>query len=301
LIKIKLTSLKHQIYLGNNMVIKLPINTVPLEETVFEKLANMSGIRNYPLKSAYDISRPVSLQHSLPIDNIKNSVLEILKNNQPAGWLSKSGNDNSYSGVSIVYNPTIDTQDKIHQTIGSDTNSGNEFFYNQVAHLTVKKNTYFDSYSFRKISPAITGALLNLIKEFRFSPIRSRIAIVDANYYNEKTADTFGWHRDERVFENLRINIPIITDPDCLFQMENLEPEFLEYGNVYSWDTNLPHRVFPAKKKNFQRIHIVLGFSPWFDYVEEEDAWVTNDFFGKKHPLDMLIDGEFHPLIKGLK
>jgi len=33
--------------------------------------------------------------------------------------------------------------------------------------------------------------------------------------------------------------------------MENSEPEFLEYGNVYSWDTNLPHRVFPVKKKTF--------------------------------------------------
>ncbi len=280
---------------------KLPIKAVPPELTVFEKLAGMSGIKRYPLKSNYDISRPVSLQHSLPIDAIKESVLEILKNNQPAGWLSKSGNDNSYSGVSMVYNPTFGADDKIHQTLGSDTNDKTEFFYNQTEHLAVKKNTYFDSYSFRKISPAMTGAVLDLMKEFRFSPIRSRIAIVDANYYNEKTADTFGWHKDERVFENLRINIPITTDPDCLFQMENTEPEFLEYGNIYSWDTNLPHRVFATKKKDFQRIHIVLGFSPWFDYIEEEDAWITNDFFGKKHPLDMLIEGDFHPKIKGIK
>ena len=74
----------------------------------------------------------------------------------------------------------------------------------------------------------MTGAVLDLMKQFRFSPIRSRIAIVDANYYNENTADSVGWHKDERVFENLRINIPITTDPDCLFQMENTDPEFLE-------------------------------------------------------------------------
>lgn len=280
---------------------KLHIKTVPPHLTVFEKLAGISGIRNYKLQSKYDVSKPIKLNHSINIDALKESVLDILQKNQPTGWLSKSGNDNSYTGVSMVYNPEFGIDDRVHQTIGSITNDKGEFFYNQTEHLTVKKNTYFDTYSFRKISPAITGELLNLMKEFKFSPIRSRIAIVDANFYNEKTVEKVGWHRDERVFENLRINIPITVDPDCLFQMENQDPELLEYGNMYTWDTNLPHRVFAKAKKDFQRVNLVLGFSPWFDYIEEDDAWITNDFFGKVHPIDMLIDGYFHPLIKGIK
>lgn len=280
---------------------KLHIKTVPPELTVFEKLAGISGIRNYPLRSKYDITRPISLDHSIDIDQIKHCVIDILKENRPSGWLSKTGTDNRYTGLSIVYNPDFTSEDKIHQTIGSDTNNKSEFFYNQTEHLSVKKNTYFDTYSFRKLSPFINGAFLDFMKEFNFSPIRSRIAIIDANYYEEKSADKFGWHRDERVFENLRINIPITVDDDCLFQMENTEPELLKYGSMYSWDTNLPHRVFAQTKKDFQRINLVLGFSPWFDYIEEEDAWVTNDFFGKMHPIDMLIDGYFHPKIKGIR
>jgi len=283
------------------MKLKLPISKVPPELTVFEKLSGLSGIRNYRPVSKYDITKPISLNHSLPIDAIRDSVLEILKNNEPAGWLTKEGPKKSYSGISLVSNPMFGKDDKNHQTLGSDTNSKTEFFYNQTEHLKVKKNSYFDSYSFRHIAPAVSGAMLDLMKEFKFSPIRSRIAIVDANYYNSETVDSFGWHRDERVFENLRINIPITTDPDCLFQMENSDPEFLEYGNIYSWDTNLPHRVFANKKKDFRRIHIVLGFSPWFNYIEDEDAWETNEFFGKVHPLDMLIDGYFHDKIKGIK
>jgi hypothetical protein len=45
----------------------------------------------------------------------------------------------------------------------------------------------------------------------------------------------------------------------------------------------------------------VLGFSPWFDYLEDEDAYVSNEFYGKVHPMDMLLGGHVHPEIVGLK
>jgi hypothetical protein len=280
--------------------IKIFVDSIEPEYTVFEKLAEVSNIKSYPIKPKFLAKRPIKLNHSVNLDEIKKSVLEILQNNQPSGWLSKSGRDNSYSGLSLVYNPDLIGEDNVSQTIGSDTNDKDQFFYNQKDHLQIKKNTYFDSYGFRKISPAITGELLKFLKDFRFSPIRSRIGIVNANHYNESTVSSIGWHKDEKIYENLRINIPITTDPDCLFQMKNLEPEILEYGNIYTWNTHIPHRVFANTKKDFQRINLVLGFSPWFDYIEEENAWVSNEFFGKMNPLDMLAEGYFHPNIKGI-
>ena len=36
----------------------------------------------------------------------------------------------------------------------------------------------------------------------------------------------------------------------------------------------------------------------WFDYNKEEDAWESNEFYGKKHPMDMFIDGD---IVEGLK
>ena len=33
-------------------------------------------------------------------------------------------------------------------------------------------------------------------------------------------------------------------------------------------------------------------------YIKEEDAWVSNEFFGEKHPVDMFIDGD---IVEGLE
>jgi len=46
------------------------------------------------------------------------------------------------------------------------------------------------------------------------------------------------------------------------------------------------------------RIFIVLGFNPWFNWLPEEQAWESNDFYGKMHPLDMLIDGLILPKVR---
>ena len=103
------------------------------------------------------------------------------------------------------------------------------------------------------------------------------------------------------MFENLRINIPIQTDETFLFELLNHKPVHLNYGDIYSWDTNIAHRVFPTTAENRSRIHVVLGFSPWFDYNAEEDSWTANEFFGKMHPIDMLINGYVHKDITGAK
>jgi hypothetical protein len=86
-----------------------------------------------------------------------------------------------------------------------------------------------------------------------------------------------------------------------MFQILNKPSEHLYYGNVYSWDTNIAHRVYPTTEEDSTRVHLVLGFSPWFDYIEEEDCWVSNEFYGKMHPHDMLANGYIHEKITGIK
>ena len=46
------------------------------------------------------------------------------------------------------------------------------------------------------------------------------------------------------------------------------------------------------------RTNYVLAVSPWFDWNEEEQYWQQNEFYGEKHPVDMVIDGD---AIDGLK
>jgi hypothetical protein len=281
---------------------KFYVKDIPNQWPVFQYMAAKTNLKEHLLKSRFNVTDLISLEHKFDLNSIKESVLEILKITEPKGWLTAGGRSKPYTGISLVYNPNLQEDiDPNYQTLGTAYNTKDEFFWkstNKVPHL---KNSYFDTYSFRKISPAITGKLLDMISAFDAPIIRSRIGIVDANETVLSEVDKQGWHKDEPVFENLRINIPITTDEDCLFQIEGNEPEHLPYGNVYTWDTYIPHRVFASKIKPTARIHIVLGFSPWFNYNQEDDSWETNEFFGKKHPIDMLVDGELCSLIKGIK
>ena len=74
--------------------------------------------------------------------------------------------------------------------------------------------------------------------------------------------------------------------------MKDVEPYNLKVGKLYSWDTDLPHRVSSYVNTTNTRTHLVIGVSPWFDYNSKDDTWAPNEFFGSKHPFDMLIDGD---------
>jgi hypothetical protein len=45
------------------------------------------------------------------------------------------------------------------------------------------------------------------------------------------------------------------------------------------------------------RINYILAVNPWFDFNYEEQCWEQNEFYGEKHPVDMVIDGD---VIEGL-
>ena len=118
-------------------------------------------------------------------------------------------------------------------------------------------------------------------------PIMSRIGILDGN--NNFTRND-GWHTDQSPYELLRINIPIITNNNFVFQLDNQLPQHFELGKMYWWDTEIPHRVFSLEKNNVKRLHLVLGFSPWFTYIHKSREWVPNEYFNKIHPLEILKD-----------
>jgi hypothetical protein len=230
------------------------------------------------------------------VERLKQSVLDIVREYGFSGWRHKDGESKTYGGFSLTYNPNHqDGLDPHVSSIGTPKNTRSEFFWNATGRHEALKHSYFDSYGFRMRTPASkTGYLGQFIDSFTRPLVRSRVGIipgenVDANdkTYQEKE----GWHRDEPVFENLRVNIPLQTDENFVFQMEGEEPYHLEVGKAYTWDTNKPHRVFARGSTRTMRIHLVLGFSPWFDYDAENDTWAPNGYFGKLHPFDMVAEG----------
>jgi hypothetical protein len=210
------------------------------------------------------------------------------------GWKDAGGASDGYTGFSLVYNPNHqDGLDPHSSTLGTPKNSITEFFWNKTEKHQVLKDSYFDGYGFNIPTPAsdydLIGTFMSRSKRTR---VRSRMSILNGWVYDQSRLDSRGWHKDEPVFENLRINIPVTTSKDYLFQIEGLEPKHLDVGWAYTWNTYEPHRVYNGSKNQDRRIHFVLGYSPWWDYIPEEQAWVQNEFYGNKHPFDMIVDGD---------
>lgn len=208
------------------------------------------------------------------------------------GWLHRRGDGRFYTGASLVYNPDHQDGLDVHRsTLGTQKIDMENFFWDSQQNHTVLKNSYYDTYGFRFRTPfSETGYLKNVIDAFNLTMVRSRISTVHAVYHDPKNINK-NWHRDERVFENIRINIPVTSAPEFVFELEGHEPVHLEVGKLYSWDTNIAHGVYETRHSKNKRTHIVLGFSPWWSYDAAGDYWFKNDFYGK-HPFDMYHDGD---------
>lgn len=282
---------------------KHTIASVPDNMTVFAHLARRSGYRTAIRAMAEQHKAHRFIEINLPaglVEGLRSSVLDAMSKFGHSGWHRKDGVASTYGGFSLAYNPDHqDNLDPNSSSLGTPQNAGNKFYYNQRARDLPAKHSYFDTYSFRRRTPASQHSELgSFLDGLQRSLVRSRVGIIygervdptDANYLA-----TAGWHKDEPVYENLRVNIPLQTDSNFVFEIEGEPPRHLAVGKAYSWDTHIPHRVYCNGPTKLERIHLVLGVAPWFDYSAADDAWQPNEFFGKMHPFEMLRTGRIHP------
>jgi hypothetical protein len=230
------------------------------------------------------------------------------------GWLTQEGrnDDEEYVSMSLTYNPDLEDPGirDVHQsTLGTSVNPKSEFYYGSTQRFRKLKNTYFDTYGFRLRTPAARlGTLGRFLSECRLSLVRSRLSVLRRDT-GAQPAIGAGWHRDEPVFENLRLNIPLRSHPSYRLQIERargqpdpssetVSEHYLAPGKAYTFDTHRPHRVYAAAPCEVDRVHLVLGFSPWFRYDEEADAWEPNEFYGRIHPFDIARSGALHPALR---
>jgi hypothetical protein len=205
------------------------------------------------------------------------------------GWRHATDESSLYTGISLVYNPNHQDKLNIHaSTLGTPKNKKEEFVFGSLETHQVLRNGYFDSYGFNVPTPASNHKSIGeLMSRGKLTLIRSRISVLNGKVNASQT-----WHRDEPVFINTRINIPLTTNDNYLMEIKDYPPVNLPVGWAYSWDTHDLHKVYKVKTDNFRRIHLVLGFSPWWNYNPEEQYWLKNEFYGVKHPFDMLADGD---------
>ena len=221
------------------------------------------------------------------------SVLLIEKEIGLQGWSMNGQESQVYKGFSLTYNPEYTNLESsiFHQTWGST--GLKQSFSRKIGignhNKETTKNSYYDSYAFRKIHPIIKTNLGYLLDQFRFPLVRSRVAYY---YGNQTNPNNFGtWHVDEFPFDVLRINIPIQTSEEHVIDIKGKDEFGNEYfqdnyhlktDNLYIWNTRIPHRIRINKNSitDKPRISLVLGFSPWFDYNEDDDSFVKNEFWG---------------------
>jgi hypothetical protein len=160
-------------------------------------------------------------------------------------------------------------------------------------------NSHYDTYALSYRTPASQFEYLGkFLDSCKRTMIRSAVRIIYADrpgQVGEEKLAGVRWHRDESMFENLRVNIPLVTDPIFVLEQQGYPPEHLEAGYAYSWNTDLLHCAYATEKLPKHRIHLMLGFSCWWDFDEASGTWTQNEFFGQKHPKDMLIDGDVIP------
>jgi len=175
---------------------------------------------------------------------------------------------------------TANTSRLLEQSI--DLNWLQTFLYMQ--------NSWNDCYRFNKVPEIVSTHFSSLFKKFLRTPIRCSITVLNGYSYNSILNELM-WHRDEPIFHHLRFSIPIVTNTNFKIQVNKHSSTHLEPGYIYSWDTHLPHRMFNEISLQAKRTHLILGFSPWFDFNSESEEWIQNEYFSKIHPIDMIQEG----------
>ena len=281
---------------------------VPLGKTVFGWLSERYRLN----EASQDIRSPLKpgdmIDLPLPIcsDQLALSAKAMADEFGLFGFVSQDyvEQDPDYANQSLTYNPDIDTPPE-RSTLGSDRLTREQHYYatkETIQSIGQVRGSYYDSYGFRVPTPGAVKHMPGLLGLLKRSQVRSRLSVIRGNR-PDPSGFSWGWHRDEPVFENLRVNIPLTDCPQYILQVSrNMEfprapnSTIVDYqaapGRMYSWDTNLPHRACALHTPAYDRTSIVLGVSPWFDYDAELDAWHPNEFFGKKHPHQMLLDGD---------
>lgn len=279
---------------------KFFVKDCPEDRTIFAWIDSQIGFKEayQDLRCSVPTDNWISIPHRLNIDQLRQITEDCLIKNGVRGWQTKRGDARAYGGLSLVFNPDLrEPTDPNQSTLGTRTNAPEEFYWSSTEKFDKIKHTYFDTYGFRQLSPAVVNSSLQeFLRSFKLTSIRGRIGVLDADYH-DRVGEEFLWHKDEPVYENLRLNIPLVGDETFMFQTEGQAPMTTPIGNIYTADTHIAHRIYATEKSSKKRIHLVLGFSPWLDYNQEDDSYTVNKFFGRVHPIDLLFKGLAHPEI----
>ena len=239
-----------------------------------------------------------------PADVLYNAVKHIEKRIGLQGFSVFGRESISYKGFSLTYNPDYvgSVKSPYHQTMGDRNIYGpKSLTENKQANpdMYVGVNSYYDSYGYNHIHSFIKEQFKSLFDRLYGAVVRSRVAYLYSNEVDLAREDLF-WHRDEPGWEMLRLVIPVKTSNNFKIQIDGKDPvspaevhtEFIpEIGKAYIWNNHINHRQYPVENKpqDDPRIYIIIGISPWFDFIDNK--FVPNENWG--YPIDMIVENNW--------
>lgn len=159
------------------------------------------------------------------------------------------------------------------------------------------KGDYLDEFAFRAQIPEIASLpeLSRVFAWFSKPVIRGTLRIIRGDKVVASVPNGGGMHTDQPPEMAVRVNLTVQSSSNFGLEYEGHPPFFTEPGGYRVVCTDVNHRVFIKKPEPIERVHVVFDVVPWFDYDMVRDAWTPNEFFMKKHPYDMIVDGDFGP------
>ena len=222
-----------------------------------------------------------------PANELLTATLAIRDKVGLRGWITNGVESTNYKGFSLTYNPDFHDRDTsiYHQTWGSKFLKQGFGRINGIGDFSSIRNTYYDTYAFRKIPDVVNEHLGNLFSHFYCPLLRSRAAFFTPTLV-PRLLD--GWHVDEPPTHMFRMNIPLQTSEEHVLEINSSDEhgntlmmkKHLEVGKVYVWNTRIPHRVTITKPCTTERIHLVLGFGTWINYNNATDTFSKSKLYG---------------------
>ena len=204
------------------------------------------------------------------------------------GWRKGDFESEKYKGFSICMNEKGD--DYLQSPYASLGHPELNWTYSRTSNPNppweTDIDTYYDTYGLSTVHPIVKKHYNTFLECVDLPPTRSRVMW---GYPSHEQ----GWHVDEVLWCAIRFNIPLVTEPSYVLEIDGADEydnsltitKHLEVGKVYMWNTRIKHRVIDTGGAKKPRVHIVAAFIPWFE--KDNNGWKPNKYFGIQ-PLDMI-------------
>lgn len=250
-----------------------------------EAIDNVGGFRYEPSLSVPDMNT----------SNLLEGYNKLAEKVQPIQW--RSTVQDGLRAISLTCDPTSD--DKDYDCCGDTyyTKYSTTRYYTAVEEDENQyfKGGYMDGLRYSELTPKVQSIpeLKEFFDGFKVPVVRSTARTIRGGYA-KKANFKGGYHTDGDGFQYLRLNICLTSDKYVGLQYENELPFFMSAGDQYVIMSHVMHRACVLASQSFLRTHFVIDVVPWFDF--NDGVWTPNEFFGKKHPFDMIKDGDIYGL-----